>query len=41
MFFRITNLSVTFQMMMNKILQNLINTREVVSLIGNIIVGIE
>ena len=41
MFFRITNLSVTFQMMMNKILQNLINTGEVVSLIGNIIVGIE
>jgi len=41
MFFRITNFSVTFQMMMNKILQNLINTGEVVSFIDDIIVGIE
>ena len=40
-FFELTNSLVTFQMMMNKILQNLINTREVVSFIDDIIVGTE
>jgi len=39
MFFGLINSSVTFQIMMNKILQNLINTRKVVSFINNIIVG--
>ena len=41
MFFGLTNSSVTFQTMMNKILQDLINTREVTSFIDNVIVGIE
>ena len=39
MFFRLTNSSVIFQIIMNKILWNLINTRKVVSFIDNVIVG--
>jgi len=39
MFSRLTNSSVTFQTMMNKILQDLINTREVANFINDIIVG--
>ena len=38
MFFGLTNLPATFQTMMNKILQNLINTRKVVSFIDNVII---
>ena len=41
MFFRLMNSLTTFQTMMNKIFQDLINTREVVSFINNIIIGIE
>ena len=41
MFFRLTNSLVIFQMMMNKILQDLINTREVASFIDNVIVETE
>jgi len=41
MFFRLTNSPVIFQTMMNKILQDLINTEKVVSFIDNIIVGTE
>jgi len=41
MFFRLTNSSVIFQTMMNKILQDLINTEKVVSFIDNIIAGTE
>ena len=40
MFFRLTNSPAIFQTMMNEILQDLINTREVASFIDNIIVGI-
>ena len=40
-FFGLTNSSVIFQTMMNKILQNLFNTGEVASFIDNVIVGIE
>jgi len=40
-FFGLTNSLVMFQMIMNKILQDLINTGKVVSFINNIIVGIE
>ena len=40
-FFRLTNSLVTFQTIMNKILQDLINTGEVASFIENIIVGTE
>jgi len=40
-FFKLTKFSVIFQIIMNKILQNLINTEEVASFIDNIIVGIE
>ena len=39
--FKLINLPVTFQIMMNKILRDLINTREIVSFIDNIIVKIE
>ena len=39
MFFSLMNLSVTFQMMINKILWDLVNTREVVSFIDNMIIG--
>ena len=38
-FFGLTNSTEMFQMIMNKILQNLINIREVVSVINDIIVG--
>ena len=38
MFFELTNSPAMFHMMINKILWNLINTREVVSFIDNIIV---
>ena len=38
MFFCLTNLPATFQMMINKILWNLINTREVASFIEDVIV---
>jgi len=41
MFFRLIKFPVIFQIMMGKILWNLINTREVVSFINDIIVGIE
>ena len=41
MFFRLTNFPTIFQMIINKILQDLINTGEVVSFIDNIIVWME
>ena len=41
MFFGLTNLPATFQVMMNEILRDLINTGKVASFIDNIIVGIE
>ena len=41
MFFGLTNSPAMFQMMINKILQDLINTGEVVSFIDNVIVGTE
>jgi len=41
MFFGLTNSLVTFQAMINEILQNLINTGEVASFIDDIIVGME
>ena len=41
MFFGLMNLLATFQTIMNKIFCNLINTREVVSFINDIIVKIE
>ena len=41
MFFGLTNSPVTFQIMMNKILQDLINTGEVASFIDNVIMGME
>ena len=40
-FFGLTNLLVTFQTMINKILQDLINIGKVVSFINNVIIGIE
>jgi len=40
-FFRLINSAIMFQMMMNKILQDLINTEEVTSFIDNIIVETE
>ena len=39
MFFGLTNLSITFQTIMNEILWNLINTRKVMSFIDDVIVG--
>jgi len=39
MFFGLTNSQATFQIMMNKILQNLINTGKVVSFIDDMIIG--
>jgi len=39
--FKLTNSPAMFQIMMNKILWNLINTGEVANFIDNIIVGIE
>jgi len=41
MFFRLTNFPVMFQTIINKILQDLINTEEVASFIDDVIVGIE
>jgi len=38
MFFGLTNSSATFQIIINRILQSLINTGEVVSFINNVIV---
>ena len=40
-FFKLTNSPVTFQMMINEILWDLINIRKVVSFIDDVIVGIE
>jgi len=39
MFFGLTNLPVTFQAMMNDILRDLINTREVAAFMDNVLVG--
>jgi len=41
MFFELTNIPATFQIMMNKILWDLINTKEVARFRDNIIVGTE
>jgi len=41
MFFGLTNLLATFQTMMNKLLQDLINTWKVVSFIDDVIIGTE
>ena len=41
MFFGLTDFPAIFQTIMNKILQNLINTRKVASFIDNVIMGIE
>ena len=41
MFFKLTNSPAIFQMMINKILQDLINTEKVASFINDIIVGTE
>jgi len=41
MFFGLTNLPVTFQTMINKLLRDLINTERVVAFIDNVIVGTE
>ena len=41
MFFGLTNSPAMFQTMMNEILRDLINTREVASFIDNVIVGTE
>ena len=41
MFFRLTNSLATFQTMMNKILQDLINTGKVVSFINDIIIEMD
>jgi len=41
MFFGLTNLPAAFQMMMNKLLRDLINTGKVVAFIDNVIVGTE
>ena len=41
MFFELTNSPAIFQMMINKILQDLINTEKVASFIDDIIIGIE
>ena len=40
-FFRLINLFAIFQTIMNKILQNLINTEKIASFIDNIIIGTE
>jgi len=39
MFFGLTNLPATFQTMMNKLIQDLINTGKVASFIDNVIIG--
>ena len=41
MFFRLTNSLVTFQVMMNELLRDLINTGKVAAFIDNVIVGTE
>ena len=41
MFFGLTNSLAMFQIIMNEILQDLINTRKMASFIDNIIIGIE
>ena len=41
MFFRLTNLPVTFQTMMNKLLRDLINTGKVAAFIDDVMVGME
>ena len=41
MFFRLTNSPVMFQTMINKILQDLINTDKVVSFINDVIIGMK
>jgi len=41
MFFELTHSLATFQKIINKILQNLINTEKVASFIDNVIVGME
>jgi len=41
MFFRLTNSPATFQMMMNELLRDLINTGKVAAFIDDIIVGME
>jgi len=41
MFFGLINSPVIFETIMNKILQKLINTEEIISFIDNIIVGME
>ena len=41
MFFRLTNLPAIFQIIINEILWDLINTRKVVNFIDNVIVGIK
>ena len=41
MFFGLTNSPATFQVMMNKLLRDLINTGKVVAFIDNVIVGME
>jgi len=41
MFFGLTNLSATFQTMINDILRNLIDTRDVVAFMDDVLVGIE
>ena len=41
MFFGLTNLLVTFQTIINKILKNLVSTRKVVSFINNVLVETE
>jgi len=41
MFFELMNSPTTFQTMINKILQNLINTEKIASFINDIIIGTE
>ena len=41
MFFRLTNSLATFQVIMNKILRDLINTKKVAVFINDVIVGTE
>jgi len=41
MFFRLTNSPATFQIIINKILWDLINIREITSFINNVIIRIE
>jgi len=41
MFFSLTNSPVTFQMMMNNILRDLINTGDITAFMGNMLIKIE